>query len=72
MVLIKVDYSPGVTPVGVCGLDIWKRQPSEGVGGNLVPTSIDVGVLGPDTLECGRSGVEPGKPLSNVVGKTLE
>nr|CAI5831498.1 unnamed protein product [Callosobruchus analis] len=64
-------FSPVEVAVGVWGLEIWKRHPSEGVGGNLVPTSIDVGVLGPDTFACGRSGVGPGKPLSIVVELTV-
>lgn len=58
--------------VGVCGLGIWKRQPSDGVGGNRGPTSTDVGVFGPETLECGRSVDCPANPLSIVAGSTLK
>lgn len=60
--------------VGVCGLGIWNLQPSEGtpgVGGKRGPTSIEVGVLGHDTRECGIS-VLPANPLSIVVGSTLQ
>lgn len=63
---------PVAVAVGVCGLGIWKRQPSDGVGGKRGPTSTDVGVLGPETLECGRSADCPGNPLSSVVGKILK
>lgn len=71
-IIIKILFLPVAVAVGVCGLGIWKRHPSEGVGGNRGPTSTDVGVLGPDTLECGRSEPGPGNPLSNVVGNTLK
>lgn len=60
--------------MGVWGLGLENLHPSggtPGVGGNL-GTSIDVGVLGPDTRLCERSGVEPGKPLSIVVASTLK
>lgn len=59
--------------MGVWGEGIWNRQPSEdtpGVGGKR--ESIDVGVLGPDTLVCGRSEVLPGKLLSRLEGNTLK
>lgn len=59
--------------MGVWGDGIWNRQPSEdtpGVGGKR--ESIDVGVLGPDTLVCGRSEVLPGKLLSRLEGNTLK
>lgn len=63
---------PVAVAVGVCGLGIWKRHPSDGVSGNREPTSTDVGVLGPDTLECGSSVAGPGNPLSIVVGIILK